>query len=263
MVLVPTRAFALVMILLNSGLVALFIYLANKGRYMSEIRPIAAIEAIPEAIGRAAELGKAVHYNSGIGGLTGMFAPMTISAMKIAGKVAEECGTLGVYMRYTCGVAVILPAIQDLVRGGYVKAGRPELYQDDMVFFAPGQKPFMAASMGYIMREKPAVSLMFGATYWETLNVMGAAAMVGAMQIGGTARLYYQSFYLAMCDYCTIGEELYAAAAAIDKQPHSVGTLTGQDYTKLIAMALVVISGILVTAGTGLWDALKELAIAI
>jgi hypothetical protein len=259
MVFIPTRVFAFIMILTVSLLVTIFIYLATRGTFQAEIRPIAAIEAIPEAIGRAAELGKAVHYNSGIGGLSGMFAPMTISALKIAGRVAEECGQLGVYMRYTAASAVILPAIQDLVRGGYVKAGRPELYQDDMVYYAPGQKPFMAASMGYIMREKPAVSIMFGATYWETLNVMGASAMVDAMPIGGTARLYYQSFYLAMCDYCTIGEELYAAAAAIDKQPHSVGTLTGTDYAKMICMALAFISAIIVTAGSDAWSILTGL----
>ena len=231
-----------------------FVLLARSGRFVPDIRPFPALEAIPEGVGRAAELGKPVVFNSGIGAISDHHAPQTMAALTISGRVAEESAKLGVFMKYICACEQVLPSAQDIVRAGYVKAGRPDLFDPSMVEFVYSQKPFMARTMDYIEREKPAVSFMFGATFWETMNVQGAAAIAGSMQIGGTGRLYYQWSYLAMSDYVLLAEELYAASAAIEGSPPNLGCIAGQDYAKAVAIALLVLSAILITAGTGLWD---------
>jgi hypothetical protein len=252
--------FEFVMTLALTFTVLLFVELSRRGIYQRDVRPIPAMEAIPEAVGRAAELGRPIHYNSGLTMTSGEYAPMTMASLTIAGAVAEEAAKRGVYMRYTHTSTLLAPAIEDLLRAGYVKGGRPEMFDPQMAYLVyGGDKAQMTAIQEYIMTEKPAVSFMFGATMWESIHTMGSAALVGAMQIGGTARLYYQWCYLSMCDYCTLGEELLAASSYLGHEPVGLGNLAAMDYTKIIAMVGLIASTIIFLLGSNLWLRLEAL----
>ena len=117
------------------------------------------------------------------------------------------------------------------------------MYNDNMVVYTTEQqRAFMSSVSGYLMREKPAVNMIFGATYWETTVVLGAGAVAGCMNLAGVPRLYYMPLAVTACDYTLIGEELYAAAAYVEKTPHEMASIQAQDWLKAL-MILILISG--------------------
>jgi len=236
-----------------------FIYInilwARRGKIIPKIRAMPALQAMREVIGRAAEEKRAVHISTGLGGLADEWAPMTIAAMSIFRKVARYCGEFGVRVKYFCILGHMLPPMQDLIKGGYALAGRPELYSDDMVeYVGEGQqRALMAAMMGYITREKPAVNVLLGAGFYETYISLGCGAVAGSLQIAGTPRLYYQGILIALADYTLIGQELYAAAASITENPPDLGGIKGQDWGIYLAVLIMIITAILATAKLTVW----------
>lgn len=227
------------------------IHLAKKGK-VPKIRKIICLEALEELVGRAAEMGKPVHIATGMSKLESAEAPIVAAGLAMLGHVAYLCGKYKVPMRYTCVYGYNIPIAQDLIKSGYTRGGHPELYSDDLIFYAGDhQQSYSAAMMGYIMRERPAANMMFGGIKYETLNVLGAGAVAGAMQAAGTPRLYYQPFLVASCDYSMIGDELFAAAAVVSGIPDELGAIRGQDIIKFIATILVIISVILASSGLG------------
>lgn len=125
------------------------------------------------------------------------------------------------------------------------------MYNDDMVVYTTEQqRAFMSSVSGYLMREKPAVNMIFGATYWETTVVLGAGAVAGCMQMAGVPRLYYMPIAVTTCDYTLIGEELYAAAAYVENVPHEMATIQAQDWLKAIMIVILILGTIASSIGS-------------
>ena len=244
------RKFDLMMLVAAVTLIYWAIDQAKKGN-VPEVRPLAAMEALDEVVGRAAEMGRDVHYTTGIGGLHDQYAPMTTAALSILGEVAQLAGKYAVPLRYTCCKSYLIPIVEDLIKAGYVSGGNAEMYSPDMVVYVgEEQRSFMSAVMGYIMRERPATNMIFGAAFWECITQLGTGAVAGCVNLGGTPRLYYLPIVICCCDYFLIGEELYTAAAVVDKTPPQLGSVFGQDLVKMLGMALIVFSIILNTLET-------------
>lgn len=252
----PGKRFELLILLLISAAILYYIYRGKKG-VLPRIRGFPAIDALREACGRAAEMGREVLYSTGLGGMHDEYAPMTIASLGILGRVAEICGELGVRLKYYSVKAYLVPVVEDIIKTGYRMAGRPELYSpDQVVYVGEEQRAYMSAVMGYILRERPATIIILGATFWETINVLGTGAIAGSMLIGGTPRLYYLPVVACICDYFLIGEELYAASAAITKDPPQMAVIGGQDIIKVGLLALLIAGLISITLGFPLLDRL-------
>jgi len=248
----------LIIFLVTIAFLYIYIERAKRGK-LPRIRSFPAIEALREACARAAEMGRDVFYSTGLGGLHDQYAPMTMASLGILGEVARLCGEVGARLKYYAVRAYLVPIVQDLIKTGYTLAGRPEMYSpDQVVYVGEQQRSYMAAVMGYILRERPATVIILGATFWETINVLGAGAVAGALQIGGTPRLYYLPVVACVCDYYLIGEELYAASAAVTKDPPQMGVIAGQDVVKFILLAILVIGLILTSLGFPLIDKLMR-----
>jgi len=197
-------------------------------------------------------MGTPVHFITGASKMTGAEAPIVAAGFAMLGYTAELCGKYQVPLRYTCMYGYTIPIAQDLIKRGYTKGGHPELYSDDMVYYiGESQSSIEIEIMGYLLKTKPAVNLMFGGIQYEALNTLGAASVAGCIQAAGTPRLYYQPFLAACCDYSMIGDELYAAAAVVQDIPEERAVIQGQDYIKLVALILIVLSVILNTSGAG------------
>jgi len=151
----------------------------------------------------------------------------------------------------------MIPVAEDMVRSAYARAGKPDLYDRETVYYAgEHQRALMAAVMGYMYKERPAASFLFGTAALETITILGAAATIGALQIGGSSGKF--GYFVSTCDYCLICDEQYAAAAAITQKKSDLGTILGMDYLKLLAMLLMVISLAVNMAGPW-WAALLKL----
>jgi hypothetical protein len=231
----------------------IFISSARKGKKMY-VRPLAGINAVDDAIGRATEMGKPILYILGMG-TAGDIA--TIAGFTILSRVAKRTAEYQTKVIVPVQDPVVLAVAQETVRTAYLEAGRPDQYNPDNVFFVTSmQFPYVAAVNGIMLRERPATNFYMGTFYAESLILAETGNIAGSIQISGTDQVAQLPFFVAATDYTLIGEELYAASAYLSQEPVQLGTLKAQDYTKAIVMIFIIFGAIFITLG---WPFLKNL----
>ena len=242
--------FHVLSLIIISGAVIYYIQKA-RGGYVPQIRTIAGLEAIEEAVGRATEMGRMVHFSPGIAGLDGTTAAQTFAGLETLGMVARLVARYGARIVVTIRQPIVLPLAQEVVRTAYMSEGVVESYDEDCVqYLSSEQFAYAAAVMGIIQREKAAASILLGAFWAESLMISEAGFHAGAIQIAGSANITQVPFFVAACDYGLIGEELYAAGAIASGNPVKLGSIAGQDIGKLYVMALLIIGVLASTAGS-------------
>ncbi|HBC46377.1 MAG TPA: hypothetical protein DCZ43_04965 [candidate division Zixibacteria bacterium] len=242
------RTNVLIGIIITGLLVALFIYRGRQGKSLY-LRPIAGLQAIDEAIGRATEMGKPILYSAGRGG---MARPATMASMNILGSVAEKVATYGTPLIFPNNDPVVMAVAQEVAREAYSKAGHPDAYNNDNIFFVTdSQFGYAAAVDGIMMRERPATNLFFGTFEAESLILAETGNSIGAIQIAGTDSSIQMAFFMVACDYVLIGEELFAASGYLSKDPQVIGSLKGSDISKIIIITLIVLGAILALFSQG------------
>jgi hypothetical protein len=222
---------------------------AKKGK-VPKLRSLPPIEVIDEAIARAAELEAPVHITTGYGGggLSSPFGIYHLSGLTIMSKVARETAKYNIRLIGTFCHAELVPIAEDIVRQAYLAEGNPQGVKPEMAQFVAGsQFAYAMGVMGILMRDKPAVNLMVG-NYWaESLVIAESGNIVGALQIAGAGELTAVPLLIAACDYVLIGEEVFAASAKITGDPIAIGNILSEDITKFIGIAIMLV-GVLLTA---------------
>ncbi|MBI5266203.1 MAG: hypothetical protein HY851_03120 [candidate division Zixibacteria bacterium] len=240
------RTTVLVFVLAFGFLTVLFVRKARAGHDLY-VRPLAGIDAVDDAIGRATEMGRPILYLLGAGTAADIatIASFTILA-RVSKKVAEYQTTLIV----PCYDPIVMSIAQDIVKTGYSDAGRPDAYKEDMVFFiTQSQFAYVAAVNGIMIRDLPATNLYMGKFYAESLIFAETGALAGSIQIAGTDEVAQLPFFVVACDYTLIGEELFAASAYLGREPLLLGTLKAQDYAKAAVLLLAIVGLLAVNVG--------------
>lgn len=223
---------------------ALFLYVfttVKKKKDSLFIRRIPGLDAIDDAVGRATEMGKPIIYDSGLGAFS---SPQTIASMLILRSVAKKVAEFKAEIIYPAYDPVVLQIAEEMIASGFLDAGYPEDHKKDNCFFmVSDQFAFAAGLSGLIARKKPATALHFGYYAAESLLISEAGFAAGAIQVAGTTEATQLPFFITSCDYTLIGEELYAAAAYLSRDPQVLSNLKLSDYGK-------VIFGILFLLGT-------------
>lgn len=250
---------SLVSLLVIAGAVLLQIYRARKGTPIP-LRSLPGLSAIEEAIGRATEMGKPVHFTPGIAGLSFSTTPQALAGLAVLNHVSQEVGKVGSRVIATVSQPEMLPLADDMVRQGLAGAGRSDLYRaDDVRFLSTDQWAFASGVIGILAREQAAANIMIGQFGAEALLLAENGARLGAVQIAGTPNLFQLPFFIAACDYTLIGEEIYAGGAYFSQEPQQLGSLRGQDAAKLILMAVLVIGVVARLFGSQFLTALLKL----
>ncbi|RKX21152.1 MAG: hypothetical protein DRP26_00270, partial [Candidatus Zixiibacteriota bacterium] len=134
-----------------------------KGGYTFYVRPIAGIDAVDEAIGRATEMGRPILYVPGLGTAADV---ATIAAFTILGRVARRVAEYNTRVICPNYDPVVMTVCQEVVKGAYSSVGKPDMYEPKDVFFiTQDQFPYTAAVNGIILREKPATNFYMGMFY--------------------------------------------------------------------------------------------------
>ncbi len=215
-----------------------FVFQAKRGRELY-VRPLAGIEAVDDAIGRATEMGKPILYVLGLG-TADMIA--TIASFTILGRVARRVAEYQTKLIVPCYDPIVMSVAQETVKAGYSDAGRPDAYDDDIVYFVTqSQFAYVAAVNGTMLRELPATNVYMGKFFAESLILAETGALAGSIQIAGTDEIAQLPFFIVACDYTLIGEELYAASAYLGREPILLGSLKAQDYAKAAVITLAII----------------------
>ncbi len=224
------------------GLILFYFHAAQRGVQMY-LRPIAGIEAIDEAIGRATEMGKPILY---VPGLSSIGDVATIASLTILGRVAKKVAEYQTPLLVPNRDPIVYTIAEETVRQGYLEAGRPDAFEKDSVFFlTQSQFAFVAGVNGIMMREKPATNFYLGMFWAESLILAETGSLSGAIQIAGTDAVTQLPFFITTCDYTLIGEELYAASAYLGREPKQLGSIKGQDACKGIIMAVITLAVLL------------------
>jgi len=229
------------------GALTMFFVSSAKGGKELYIRPLAGIEAVDEAIGRATEMGKPILYVLGIGVASDI---ATIASFTILGRVAKKVADYQTDLIVPCYDPIVMSVAQDVVRSAYLEAGRPDQYSDDMVFFVTNaQFAYVAGVNGIMVRDFPATNFYLGYFAAESLILAETGNSIGAIQIAGTDQITQIPFFVVACDYTLIGEELYAASAYLGRDPLLLGSLKAEDWGKAILMVLIVVLALAVIFG--------------
>ncbi len=209
------------------------------------IRPIAGLEAVNDAIGRATEMGRPMLYVSGLGGVSSI---STIASMLILGHLSRRAAAYESDIIVPCNDPLVMATEREIVRQAYTEAGRPDAYRPENIYFlTDSQFGYVAAVDGIMMREKPAANFYMGYFYAEALILAETGNAAGAIQIAGTDADTQLPFFITACDYTLMGEELYAASAYLSRQPLLVAQLRGQDIAKVIIGAAVLVGVVAAT----------------
>jgi uncharacterized protein DUF6754 len=222
-----------------------FMSINKEGQYT--IRQMPAMQAIPEAVGRAAEMGRPVFWTPGMSGALNNSSqgPQVLAAISILEYLTEECVKAGVHIQTISPLPDALPLIEETMRTAYLREGKPEEFSIEQVTFISDQSPYLSGVLGYFQREKPASNVLVGGFYYESVVIGEAGNHIGAMQIGGTNNTHQMPFMVATCDYMLLAEELFAAGAAISQNRDMLGSIKGEDYMKLLLVAILAVGFIL------------------
>ena len=240
-------------VLIFGFLTLYFVTRARRGADLY-VRPLAGIEAIDDAIGRATEMGRPILYVLGLGTAADV---ATIASFTILGRVGKRVAEYQTGLIVPTYDPIVMTVAQEVVKSSYLDAGRPDSYKEDTVFFVTqSQFAYVAAVNGIMLRELPATNVYMGKFFAESLLLAETGALAGSIQIAGTDEIAQIPFFIVACDYTLIGEELYAASAYLGREPILLGSLKAQDYAKAAVIILAVLG--IVSANLG-WVGFTDL----
>ncbi len=231
-------------LLVVTGTVLGLIVAARNG-FAIHLRPIPALDAVDEAVGRATEMGKPCLFVPGVQDINEM---MTVAGVIVLGRVARTAAEYDCQVLVPTARSLVMTACRETVEAACLTAGRPEAYRaDDISYLADEQFAYVAGVTSMMSDLRPAACFYFGQFFAESLFLAEAGNAIGSLQIAGTAETTQLPFFVAACDYTLIGEEFFAASAYLSREPDQLGAVQGQDYGKLLAMSLIMAGALLAT----------------
>jgi hypothetical protein len=203
------------------------------------IRRISGLNAIDEAVGRATEMGRPVLM---VPGLSDPVNATAVQAINICAHVAKTAAKFSNPIIMCAYSASMFTLAQEVIRDTYQSEGYPERFDPDSVrFISDRQFAFAAGVSGIIHREQTAAAFFLGEFYAESLIFAETANSIGAIQVASSTEATQTPFFIAACDYVLIGDEFYAASAYLTRDPIMVGSLVGQDWSKMTAIAFIAL----------------------
>jgi hypothetical protein len=234
--------------LIMAAVVIVVVNRIKGGSWIPKIRRIAGLDAIEEAVGRATELGRPVHFSPGVHDITAQTAPQTFAGLQILSYVTKLCARYSTPIICTIMRPAVYPLARETVREAFVNEGKPEMFTEQSVrYLGEHDQAYAYGVYGLMRRERPAANIMMGGFDGTAVGFAENAAAVGCIQVAGTAQLPQLPFFVASCDYTLIGEELYAAGAYLAQDKERLGAIVGQDLVKALAVALLILGTILST----------------
>jgi len=238
----------MVLLAMVALLVLYHIHRARRDPSKLYVRRIGGIDAIDEAVGRSAELGRPTSFCTGITGV----GPILYACLGVLYYVARKAAVYRSRLLIPQNAPDAMAIVEDVTRDAYRSAGRSSLFDPTTIMFlSEEQFAFASGYMGLVHREKVASAFLFGSFAAESLLLSEAGQQVGAMQVAATVSPEQVAFFICTCDYTLIGEELFAASAYLSREPVQLGSLYGQDRVKLLFL-LIIITGTLVAT----WNSL-------
>jgi len=222
-------------------------------KWKPTFRSIPGLLALDDAVGRATEMGRPVHFTSGLSTLDSTLAPQIIAGMSVLEHLARKCAINNTRLIVSLGHADVIPLATEIMREAAISVGAPEQFREqDITYYSNQEFPYCVGVQGAIEREKPAANIMVGPFYGDQIAFAEIGYRVGAIQIGGTARIVQIPFFAVVCDYTLIGEEIFAVGAFLSQDPIQLASITAQDVFKFVAVFLIILGVALTSVGNSM-----------
>ncbi len=237
-----------VLIILLFTLLLIFRYIRiAAGETRPYIRRLAGVDAIEEATGRAAELGKPIVFSTGLTGV----GPVLQACLGVLHYVSRKAARYKAKLFVPQNDPAVMAITSDTVQDAYREEGRFSSFDSRTVtFLSEEQFAFAAGYMGLVQREQAASTFLFGVFAAESLILAEAGQRIGAMQIASSVSPEQVPFFICTCDYTLIGEELFGASAYLTREPVQVGSLMAQDRVKLLFFVIIIMGVLIATANS-------------
>jgi hypothetical protein len=244
---VSGRALGMILVIV---LAILVYYYMSSGKKIY-IRRVPGLDAIEEAIGRSAEMGKPVVCSFGIGD----FNYWTMAGLAILSHVATLSARAGTRLIVPTGGSdsslIVRPVAEEIVRNAYLLEGKEEAFDsNDLPFLSGQQYAYTGGYVGILQRTRPASVIMTGDHYSEAMNIAETSNAIGAITITSGGYISNVAALACASDYILIGEEAPAAGAYLSKEPPLRASIRAQDIYKALSLILIIGGLILMTAGS-------------
>ena len=251
-----------ILIIIAFVFMAVMFYIRQASRDSSlYVRRIPGVDAIDEAVGRSAEMGRPVVFTTALTGV----GPVLYACLGVLFHVVKKVARYKLRLFLPQSAPDVLAITEEVAREAFRAEGRANAFDPrSLTFFSDEQFAFAAGYIGLAQREQIGSAFLFGTFAAESLVLAEAGQQVGAMQVASTVSPEQVAFFISTCDYTLIGEELFAASAYLTREPVQLGSLLAQDRLKLLFFLLIICGVLLATAqslfpDTALWDLNKIL----
>jgi len=226
----------LVLILLLTMPVLYYIRVARSGKALY-VRRIPGVDAIDEAVGRVAELGRPLSFSTGLSGI----GPVLYATLGVLFYVARRVAQYKSKIIIPQNAPDVMAVVSDTLQEAYRAEGKLSLFDpNSVIYLSDEQFAFAAGYIGLIQREQVGSAFLFGSFAAESLILAEAGQQVGAMQVAATVSPEQVAFFICTCDYTLIGEELFASSAYLTREPVQLGSLYAQDRAKMLFFIMIV-----------------------
>lgn len=240
------------------GLLAVFLIVfllllssSRRGR-LSPLRELVAYQRIKGAIGRAAELGKGVHFSPGSGELSQARHPVeTLAGLTVGEAVARQAAQSGARLVTTTNGPVAYAAADNIVARGYANAGRLADYNaEDTRFITQSLNdgvPYLVGAADVVEHENTEVNIAIGYFGAEYLLLGETAVHSGANQIVGSSEASAIPLMLTTADpeQVLIGEEVFAGGAYLQQRASHIASLIAQDALRFVVILAIIVGVVL------------------
>lgn len=237
---------ALLLVLFIVVMVLWSIRRARRGEALF-VRRIAGIDAIDEAVGRCAELGRPMSFTTGLTPIN----PVLYACLGVLYYISRRAARYKLKFLLPQTSPDVMAVTEDVLRDGYRAEGRLSAFDPrSVVYLSDEQFAFAAGYIGLVQRSRVGSAFLFGTFAAESLVLAEAGRQAGAMQVAATVSPEQVAFFISTCDYTLIGEELFAASAYLTREPVQLGSLYAQDRVKLLFLLIIVVGVAIATFNT-------------
>lgn len=207
------------------------------------LRPLNGFRRLGGEVGQAVESGQKLHISLGQGGIVSPATASSVAATQILEKLAKDSCANNTPPVVTVGDGTLLPLAENHIRNAYSNANRLDQYQiEHAQFLAQGDDNYVfAAGVTNELTQNKVLSHVLAGRYGAEIGIMtGVASRQGVSQIIATDDLTALSIGTAVSDDLIVGEELFAAGAYLEGEPHQIASLRVQDIARWVIAATVV-----------------------
>jgi hypothetical protein len=223
-------------------IVLLLTLLVSRRQRPPVLRPIAAFEALPGQVGRAAESDQTLHLSLGTGGIGGSDTVASLAGLSALAHLAEQGVATDTPPLVTVSNPTLLPLAQNVLRRAYARRGRSgDFHWTQVRLLSPSPMAYALGAMDMLNHEPVLANVMLGAFGPEVGLIARAGDEANLAQIGGSDDPRALAILYANTDCILIGEELYATDAYLNRTAIKLASLAAEDVARIILILSVLL----------------------